>query len=56
MTEQQIKWAASHDWYIGRADTAGTVLVNERYTMAGKLYEEIKVFADFRALKDWAGY
>lgn len=57
LTPSQIKWAASHDWFI--ADNGdGTIKVRECFTINGVLFQEepIRWTGSFRALREWAGY
>lgn len=56
LSKQQIIWAKQHDWFIGITECGIGVLVNDRYTFAGKLYSNIEVFKNFYDLKCWAGY
>lgn len=57
MTAQQIKWAASHDWFIGVvADGASVVVIDAYTTRDGKFHQEHRRFDDFRTLRNWAGY
>jgi len=55
MTNRQIEWASTHDWFHS-TNGKGTVLVYERVTVRGVLHESMRVFSDFHALRDWAGY
>lgn len=49
MTEQQLKWAAQHDWFRGVADNGGVnVYVSEHGTIVNII--------DFNYLAKWAGY
>lgn len=56
LTEQQKRWAASHDWYVG--PFGNTIEVLDRYTDANGQYHEDKYpwTGSFQALRDWAGY
>jgi hypothetical protein len=57
MTQAQIKWAASHDWYIATLATADGVLVLDQWIdKHGQLHSQDRTFHDYRALRDWAGY
>ena len=49
MTNNQIKWASQHDWYIGTAN--GSVTVRGDTGEADTL-----TFSDFGSLHHWAGY
>ena len=56
LTTQQIKWAASHDWFVGD-NGDGTIIVRDAYVLDGNLFEtDIRWAEGFRALRDWAGY
>lgn len=56
MNANQIKWAASHDWFV--ADLGdGRVLVLDNSVYPGGLNVcEWCTFTDFKALRDFAGY
>lgn len=56
MTEQQIKWAASHDWFVcDKGD--GSIIVRDAYTLRGEYHSaEIVWTGSFSELRDWAGY
>lgn len=66
MTDQQIKWAKSHDWFIAVLASGEGVLVLDSWvnmneqpdqlTGQRKLYSDSKAFTDYRSLRDWAGY
>lgn len=57
MTEQQIKWATSHDWFVAVLDSGKGVLVTDRYvTRDGVEHADSKEFSNYRRLRDWAGY
>lgn len=56
MTENQIKWAASHDWYVDHSDDNDVILVVDRWTEDGVLHQELRWFEDFTQLQEWAGY
>lgn len=57
MTAQQIKWAASHDWFIAPTkDEAGVVAEEVAVQKDGAVTREVKTFRDFRTLRAWAGY
>ncbi len=49
MTNQQIRWAVRHDWYIGHKN--GVVIVRDDLDPCGFLS-----FSDFEELYEWAGY
>ena len=54
MTDNQIKWAGTHDWYVRRIGQA--VIVHERQTKDRILYERLRRFDSFPSLYRWAGY
>lgn len=57
MTEEQIKWARKHDWYIATLASGEGVLVNDEYvTRDGVLHRETLAMNDYRKLRRWAGY
>lgn len=57
LNPSQIKWAASHDWFI-RDNGDGTIVVQECFTINGVPHAGVTVrWTDtFRALREWAGY
>jgi len=56
LTEKQIVWAKSHDWFYD-VNSSGQLVVMSCYTKDGVYSEERIVWsAGFRALRDWAGY
>ncbi len=55
MTKQQIEWAQRHDWFIVAIDEE-TILVMDKFVQNGRVYINRLVFADYRALRQWAGY
>ncbi|SPL64420.1 hypothetical protein [Ochrobactrum soli] len=55
MNNEQIAWAARHDWFVADLGN-GTVLVLDCYRVNGAPHEAEITFADFRALRVWAGY
>lgn len=64
MTDQQIKWAAQHDWYVGHGVNVENQLfirVKEDTLMQdpefGTTYgRDVHDFTDYQALRAWAGY
>lgn len=56
LTPSQIKWAASHDWFV--CDNGdGSIVVNDAWTQDGVLYQrDVTHTGSFGALRDWAGY
>ncbi len=56
LTERQIKWAASHDWFV-KDNGDGTIIVRDKYMFSGFLFtDEITWNKSFSELRDWAGY
>ena len=57
MTTKQIAWAKTHDWFIGvAADGVSVHVLDRSVDRDGKVWNETKTFADYRRLRDWAGY
>jgi hypothetical protein len=64
LTAQQVAWAKSHDWFSWSTEWypdchVVTVLESGTQRQAdGSVtpYSTIKQFANFKALRDWAGY
>jgi hypothetical protein len=57
MTQQQINWAKTHDWFISVAFDGESVFVLDRSVdRDGKVWHETRQFRDYRSLRDWAGY
>jgi hypothetical protein len=57
LTDRQIKWAMSHDWFLAvTSDGLGVLVLDSYVTRDGRLHEDSRVFVDFRRLRDWAGY
>jgi hypothetical protein len=63
LTAQQVAWAKSHDWFSWSTEwypdchvvtvlESGTKLVDGMSVP----YSELRQFANFKALRDWAGY
>ena len=56
LTQQQIEWAKSHDWFHG-IDKDGMLVVVDRYVFEGRCYETFIVWVNgFNELRDWAVY
>lgn len=54
LTASQIKWAASHDWFVSdNGDGTITVLTME---MSDPIGATMIFSGSFRELRDWAGY
>lgn len=58
LTDNQIAWAASHDWFFGAHNTInGAIYIADRYTLDGYYREQVLVFTGtFTELRAWAGY
>lgn len=59
MTDQQIKWAAQHDWYVGHGVNVENKLfirVKERLVDDIGYYDVTYDLTDYQALRAWAGY
>lgn len=52
-SEQQIKWAASHDWYVDMLSGDRVMCVNE---MHGDGTATLVFIDNMAELKEWAGY
>lgn len=57
MKEQHIKWASSHDWYIGHGvDSENRVFIRVvEWAMAWETDTYLS-FTDIQKLREWAGY
>jgi hypothetical protein len=56
LTQSQVKWAASHDWFV-QDNGDGTICVRDASTTNGVYTETLVRWSrSFRALRDWAGY
>ncbi|MHA1809337.1 MAG: hypothetical protein ACTSYH_03390 [Candidatus Heimdallarchaeaceae archaeon] len=51
MTRNQIKWASTHDWYIGCNLHSGVVYVRDDSISAQAI-----IFDNIHELRAWAGY
>ena len=60
MNKQQVKWAASHDWYVrSRRTPYGTFIIEvrcEQVDASGVWSLDEQTFTDFQSLRAWAGY
>jgi len=56
LTASQIKWAASHDWFV-QDNGDGTICLRDASTTNG-VYSETLIHwtHSFRELREWAGY
>lgn len=58
LNPSQIKWAASHDWFV-RDNGNGTIVVEE-FSYDPSLQASLRYLQSwvggFRALREWAGY
>ena len=56
LTANQIKWAASHDWFI-QDNLDGTIMVRDASTLDGVYSEKAFLWVEsFGELRAWAGY
>lgn len=57
LTEQQIRWATDHDWFVGR-NGDGSIMVRETlvYRDGTVTRETFRWEQSFAALRVWAGY
>lgn len=56
LTKAQIVWASQHDWF-NKDNGNGTVTVKEEFFEGMQLVEVgFRIFGNFQALRDWAGY
>lgn len=60
MTQKQIQWAKSHDWFLLDLGN-GRIIVKDDHTIrteqgAVVLVTAKAMFEDFKTLKEWAGY
>lgn len=58
MTDSQLVWARTHDWFV-RVINTNAIIVVVRETMiteSGEVRETLRRFSDFGALYRWAGY
>ncbi len=58
MTEKQIMWAASHDWFTSVTnDGLGVIVADVSVdTKTGQTFTEARRFDDYHKLRQWAGY
>ena len=54
LTQSQIRWAKSHDWFCEAYD--GFIAVWDVSTYRGTTTRKIVYHYDWQALRDWAGY
>jgi hypothetical protein len=55
MTNEQIRWAAQHDWFIAR--DGDMVIVREDIKHACGSWTSTPLrFGSFKKLREWAGY
>lgn len=56
-TNDQIKWATQHDWFLSANWSTGSVSVCESVCgPAGHWTDKVVTFTDYAALRRWAGY
>ena len=58
MTRNQVRWAATHDWFLSSSERNGSVTVADvRYDAKTQaVTSSLRTFTDFRSLYAWAGY
>ncbi len=57
MTEAQIRWAKTHDWFLAvLADGTGVMVLDRWVDRDGNYFVDTKAFTNYRRLRDWAGY
>ena len=56
MTEQQIKWASEHDWFVRR--DGDQIIVADRWAQDGEIHEVVTpwLLSFLRELREWDGY
>jgi hypothetical protein len=54
-TDNQVKWASLHDWFIS-GDNQSITVRNVFWNAAGKVEVSTGFFENFKDLRDWAGY
>jgi hypothetical protein len=55
MTKQDVKWAGTHDWFIGSED-AGSEGQCVYVRLADTCVEPLECFTSLKELTEWAGY
>lgn len=56
MTPEQVRWAASHDWFVADMRDGSIVVRDETVDRNGKLHVAYERKRDFVSLRRWAGY
>ena len=58
MNREQTQWARHHDWFISAKETnSGYIVKVHDYKLDGVHgFWGVAQFADFKQLKEWAGY
>ena len=59
LTEQQVKWASQHDWFIKTVrcqDAEQYEFVIGVVVRDDLVATETQIFTDFQELRNWAGY
>ena len=66
MTRNQVRWAATHDWFVsakgakrrmdGTLISPASVLVRDVSVRDGVVSQDLRIFTNFRSLYAWAGY
>lgn len=57
LTMAQVAWAATHDWFVRDLKNGCIEVVDRSFNRAtGQIESHPAIFADFRKLREWAGY
>ncbi|MEJ0096176.1 MAG: hypothetical protein WDN46_23010 [Methylocella sp.] len=56
MTKQEIKWAASHDWFVADMGDGRVLVLDNSQLVTGQNVCEWCSFSSFSALRNFAGY
>ena len=56
MTQEQIKWASRHDWYLQSLGDAVLVVEVERLSVDSLVSLASIKFTSYKELRQWAGY
>jgi hypothetical protein len=57
MTDKQIRWAKTHDWFLDVMSDGESVLVLDVcIDREGKVHQSTRAFSDYYRLRNWAGY
>jgi hypothetical protein len=57
MTDKQIRWAKTHDWFLEiSSDGWGVLVLDVSVDRVGVVHTTTRVFTDYYRLRNWAGY